>query len=114
MNENGNSSLETLLERAEEYGKTTLEILKLKAVDKTSETAANVASGAMAAFLALMFVLTGTFALGFWLGDLLGKAWYGFLIVAGFYALLGVLLLFVFNKSLKTLIANVIIKKLLK
>lgn len=114
MNGNENSSLEALLEKAEEYGKTTLELFKLKAVDKASDTAGTFVSRILSVFLGLMFLLTGTFALSFWLGDLLGKAWYGFGIVAGFYGLLFVLLFFVLHNWFKTRIADVIIKQILK
>ncbi len=114
MNENGNSSLETLLERAEDYGKTTIELLKLQAVDKTSGAVSSMVSRLLAVFLLLMFLLIGSFALSFWLGDVLGKMWYGFLIVAGFYGVLGAALFFFLHDWLRNLIANVIIKQFLK
>ena len=114
MNGNENSSLETLLERAEEYGKTTIELFKLKAVDKASGTASTVVSRALSVFFGLMFLLIGSFTLCFWLGDLLGKAWYGFAIVAGFYGLLFVILFFFLHNWFKILIANLIIKQILK
>lgn len=114
MNENGNSSLETLLERAEDYGKTTLELLKLQAVDKTSGAISSMVSRFLAIFLLLMFLLIGSFALSFWIGDILGKMWYGFLIVAGFYGILGLIMLFFLHEPVKNSIASAIIKQVLK
>lgn len=112
---NGNeNSLETLLERAEEYGKTTIELFKLKAVDKASGSVSTMVSRLLSVFLMLMFLLIGSFALSFWLGDLLGKAWYGFLLVAGIYGLAFVILFFFLHNWFKTRIANVIIKQILK
>jgi fatty acid desaturase len=114
MNENEKSSLEDLLERAEDYGKTTLELFKLKAVDKTSDAVSTIVSRVLAIFLLLMFLLIGSFALSFWLGDVLGKVWYGFLLVALFYGLLGIMLFFVLHNGFKKTIANTIIKQMLK
>jgi hypothetical protein len=113
MTENENSPLESLLERADDYGKTTLELLKLKAVDKSSDAVSSIISRAIPVFLLLMFLLIGSFALSYWLGDLLGNVWHGFLIVAGFYGLLGILFLLLHN-WLKNKVANGIIKQLLK
>ena len=103
-----------LLERAEEYGKTTLELIKLKSVDKLAETSSRLISRIIAMIFLFMFFLWALIALSLWLGYLLGHLWLGFLIVAGFFGLIGVLLQFFMHNPVKKLIANLIIKQFLK
>jgi hypothetical protein len=109
----GKSSFEALLERAEDYTKTQIEIIKLKAVDKISDGASSAASRIVALFFLTIFFLFANVALALWLGEVLGKAWYGYLVVAGFYGILGAVLLFVKHNWLKKMVGNSIIKQLL-
>jgi fatty acid desaturase len=106
--------LGTLLERAEEYGKTTLELIKLKSVDKLAETASRLMSRIIAMVFLIMFFLWALIALSLWLGYQLGHLWLGFLIVAAFFGLVGVILQFFMHNPVKNLFANLIIKKFLK
>jgi hypothetical protein len=112
--EDKNSSFENLIESAEEYSKTTFEILKLKAIDRTSGVASSFVSRLAAITIIFMFFLIGSFGIAFWLGDLLGKEWYGFFIVAGFYGITGFVLYFFMHKWLKKRVGNSIIKQVLK
>ncbi len=107
------SIFETLLARAEEYSKTSLELIKLKAIDKVSDGASSAASKIAGLFFFLMFFILASVALSLWLGEVLGKTWYGFLIVAGFYGILFALLFFVKHNWLKKIVGNSIIKQLL-
>jgi hypothetical protein len=106
------SSIEPLLQRAEEYGKTTLELLKLKSLDKVATLAAALISRLILISILVFFVFTLTVAIALWLGDELGKNYYGFLIVASFYALLGIVL-FLVRPFIKTSVNNSIVKQLL-
>jgi hypothetical protein len=110
-----NSSLfESLLERAEEYSKTSIELFKLKAVDKVSDVVSSIASRAIACIFFLLFFLMGSVGLALWVGDILGKSWYGFFAVAAFYGLIWVVLYFVMHKWLKKTFGDNIIVQLLK
>lgn len=108
------SSLKSLLDSTEDYVKTSIELFKLKAFDKGADKVAVIVSRAAAVFVFFMFVLMISIALGLWLGSLLGGSFYGFLVVAGFYGLLGVILYFVTHNWLKKMIANTIIKQAFK
>ena len=47
----------------------------------------------MAVFAFIFFVLVfGSFAFAYWFGDVTGKTWLGFVIVAGFYLLLAIVI----------------------
>ena len=67
----------------------------------------------MRAFILLVsfFAFTINIAVALWLGDVLGKNYYGFLIVAGFYALASIILLIV-HPSIKIRVNNTIIRQL--
>jgi hypothetical protein len=108
------NSLDSLLDSAEEYGKTSIELLKLKTLDKTSDVASTIISRAIAIFILFMFFLIITIGIAIWLGEIIGKYSYGFFIVAAFYGLTGIILFFFMHKKIKTLINNSIIKQIFK
>ena len=104
---------EPIFERAEEYGKTSYKLFKLKAVDKTAEVVSTFISRAAVLLVHSMFILILTVGVALWLGDLLGKLYYGFFCVAGFYALIGGVLYFFMHNFIKRIISNSIITNLL-
>jgi len=106
--------IESLLERAAEYGKTTYELVKLKALDKTSEVVSSFIPHSVVFVLIALFMLFVNLGLSFWLGEILGKTFYGFFVVAAFYGLIGIVIHFFMHKWLKKLVFNYIIKHMLK
>ncbi len=106
--------LESLLNSAADYGKTSFELVKLKALDKTSDVVSSVVPHSIVLIFISSFVLFLNLGIAFWLGEILGKLFYGFLIIAGFYLLLGSIIYFLMYKWLKKLICNYVIKQLLK
>jgi hypothetical protein len=100
--------IEPLLERVEEYGKTSLEVLKLKTIDKTADISSTVISRLIVIIALLFFALTLSVALGLWLGELFGKNYYGFLIVALIYGFVVITLAFT-QRFIKRRIYNSII-----
>jgi len=84
-----------LLEKAEQYGKTSFELLKLKTLDKTADITSSIISRLLLVSIFLLSVLTITIGAALWLGELLGKNYYGFFLVASFYGLCGVILYFI-------------------
>lgn len=103
--------LEPLLEKAEAYGETSMELLKLKALDKTADITATLISRFLLSLVVLILVFTLNIAIAFWLGDMLGKVYYGFLVVAACYALAGIILLLI-HPFIKTRIQNTLIRQM--
>jgi hypothetical protein len=101
--------IEPLLERAEAFGKTTYELLRLKALDKTADLTSSLISRGAVVLVLAMFIVFINIGLSLWLGDLLGKFYYGFFCVAGFYALLGWILYFFLHERIKRTISNSIV-----
>jgi hypothetical protein len=106
--------IEPLLEKATEYGKTCLELYKLKVIDKVSDVASSLIPHSVILILISCFMLFLNLGLSFWIGDLLGKTYYGFLVISAFYALAGIVMHFFMHKRLKRVIQNYIIKQILK
>lgn len=103
--------IEPLLEKAEAYGKTSFELLRLKALAKTADVSSTLLSRSLFILLVIFFAFTINIAVALWIGDMLGKAYYGFFIVAGFYALVSVIILLV-HPSIKKSVSNNIIRQL--
>jgi hypothetical protein len=106
------SPFDSLLEKAEDYGKTSFELLKLKTLDKTSDVASSFVSSLVVTFTILFFLLFVSMGTAFWLGDILGKSSYGFFIVGAFYGIAGFVLYFFMNNWIKRIVSNSIIQHL--
>lgn len=112
--EENSKLLESLLEKASEYGKTSFELVKLKTLDKTTDVVSSLVPQSVVFILIITFMLFLNLGLALWLGDILGKAFYGFFIVAAFYILLGIILHFFMHKWVKKLVGNYFVKHMLK
>jgi hypothetical protein len=88
------SLIEPLLERVQEYGRTSFELLKLKSLDKTADITSTLVSRSLLTIVLSLCLLTLNIAISLWLGDVLGKNYFGFLVVASFYGLTGAILFF--------------------
>ena len=112
--ENIAASIESIFNKADRYGKTSLELFKLKVISKSADAAASLTSRLVVAiFIGLSLVVLNTGA-ALWIGEAIGKSYYGFFIVAGFYAVIAALLNFFRNAWIKTPINNSIIAQVLK
>lgn len=107
-------SFETVLERATEYGKTSIELAKLKVLEKTSNVSSKLVVHYIVICFIASFMLFSSLGLAFWLGEILGKIWYGFYVLAAFYGFTGIVLHFFMRKKLKKSVKDYIIKEALK
>ena len=106
--------IETLFEKATDYGKTSFELVKLKAIDKTSDIVSSVIPHSAVIVLLTLFMLFLNLGIAFWLGEIIGQIFFGFFIVAGFYILAGLVLHLFMHDWLKNKIYNYFIKQALK
>jgi len=113
MEENG-KLLDSLLETASDYGKTSLELVKLKTIEKTSDVISSLVPHSVVFILIALFLFFLNLGIALWLGDILGKAFYGFFVVAAFYILAGIVIHFFMHKRIKNLVGNYFIKNVLK
>lgn len=106
--------VESLFEKAQEYSKTTVELYKLKALDKTADVVSTMASSLVVTGAVLFFLFLFNIAVALWIGDLLGKSYYGFFIVAGFYCLASIVLNYMMKDWIKSRISNSVITHMFK
>jgi len=106
--------IETLLEDATEYGKTSLEIVKLKAVDKSSEVISSIVFQTILYVLVTSFIVFVNLGLAIWIGKLLGQLYMGFFVMAAFYLVAGFIYYFFFQEKIKKQVSEYIIKQMLK
>jgi len=107
------SVIESLVERVEEYGKTSYDLFRLKIIDKLSATVSSVVSRLFAIVFLFIFIIILHVALALWLGELLGKGYYGFFCVAALDAVIWMVLHFLMHNWFKKRIGNSIISQLL-
>ena len=106
--------IESLLERASEYGKTSYELIKLKTLEKISDVFSSFIPHFLVFIIICACILFSSLGLAFWLSEILGKIFYGFLVVAAFYAIVFVVLHFFMHKWLKKKFGNYFIKQVFK
>lgn len=110
---NNNNSLEDILTDVKEYAELRFELVKLKTVDKFSLAASSLATRLILLLVSVIFLLMANIGLALYLGYLLGENYYGFLIMAGFYLLLGVVFFLGKEKWFRRPLRDLIIKKTL-
>lgn len=104
-------SVELLFESLETYSKTTFELAKLKALESFSKGIAALFAKMGVVIMLLLFGVLLSIGASLMLGELLGKTYYGFFIVAGFYLILGVLAHFFLYHWIKDPIGNTLINQ---
>lgn len=108
--ENQHGVIEALVEKAEAFGKTSFELYKLKAIDKSSDVVSTLAARIAVIVVTLLFITVLNIGVSLWLGERLGKFYYGFFIVAAFYAVAGFVLFLFRNRWIKNPVSNSIIR----
>ena len=104
--------LESLISKSHEYVETRLDLFKLKMVDKSTEVASTIASGIALFVTGFIFFIFFNIGLALLIGDLVGKSYWGFFILAVFYALIGIIFYKSRNKLLKRPILGMFLKKI--
>lgn len=111
--ENQSTPVESLIDRVKSYVETRIDLLRLKAIDKSSSFLSFFISLIVVILISFISVILLSVGIALLLGDLLGKLYYGFFIVAGFYLITGLVLYSLREKWLKAPIADSMIKKLM-
>ena len=112
--ENNTRLLESLLENAVKYGKTSCKLYKLKAIDKTSDVISSFIARLIVMGFISSFLLFLSLGFALWLDEILGNTYVGFFLVAVFYGIMGIFIRLFLSKQLKMTISNQVINQLLK
>ena len=108
------SKIEHIYERVEQYVLTTVELYKLKALQKLAETATSIVTSLMMLIFGLLFLLFVSIGLAVYLGEVLGKMHFGFMIVAGIYLVFAIIIYSLRAKVLKDKVSTYIVRKIFK
>lgn len=103
---------EETVQHLKQYVNTKVAQAKLGAAESISDVASVFIAKMMAGFVFFLFVLFGSGAAALAIGDAFGKPWLGWLLVAGFYLLLGLIIWWARERILRIPIMNAIINRL--
>src|ERR1044072_4300874 len=106
--------IEGLTDHVKEYINTRVEITKLHIAEKTSLVIGNMIAVGVVALLFLFMLIFGSIAGAWALSEWIGKSYAGFLIVAGFYLLLGLIVWLARQRLIRFPVMNDIKKQLHK
>jgi hypothetical protein len=101
---------ENLTDHVTEYIETYFALNVLKATDKAAGAASSSITGVLIGVFAFFFLLLTSIGVGHWLGRLMDNMLAGFAIIAGFYALLAILLIALRKSVILPFLKNMIIK----
>ncbi len=105
------SLLKPLIEKACDYGKTSFELARLKALGKTADLASSLSAGALLVLSLAFFLLIFTIGISLWLGEWLGKSYQGFLVVACFYAMVSLTIMLI-RPFIKRRVNDTVVRKM--
>ena len=112
--EDNSKLLESLLERIINYGQSSLELAKLKAIDKSIEVSAAIVPQIIVTLFLGSFILFLSLGVALWLGEILGKLYFGMAVVAGFYAFCTLFTQLFLRKWISRISSNLIIRNIFK
>jgi len=112
--EDNSTLIESLLERAIEYGKINYELVKLNVIDKTTNGISSFVPNTVVFLVLSSMLLFFNLGVAFLLGKILGEFFYGFFIVSAFYALVAFVMYFFLRKWVKRVFYDYMIKQILK
>ena len=106
--------IESLFTQTKDYVDNRLELFKLQAIDKSSKITSSIAAGITLFVVFFIFFVILNIGIALLIGDLVGKSYLGFLIWAGFYLIVGLVIMSKKNKIFKGPISGMIISKFYK
>jgi len=106
--------IDILLTDAGDYLETRTTLWKLKAIESLSDVSGELASGLAMIGIASLVVLIFSTGLALLIGYWIGRSFYGFFIMGGVYAILGLIFYAFRNRWLKEPFSNMLIRKILK
>jgi hypothetical protein len=114
MENESKNNVEALFEHAGDYLDTRLDLFKLQVIQKTSDIVSSLASRLILIVIIVIFVMIANIGIALVLGEWMGKIYYGFFALAGFYLIVGVIFNAFKSKWIKEPVANSIIRKAFK
>jgi Protein of unknown function (DUF1469). len=105
---------ELLWKKTVEYGKTSIELTKLRMLDNVLNVISSLIPPVLVFFFAGATLLFLSLGLALWLDEVLENAYYGYIIVATFFGLTAMIVHLYLHKRIKRIISDYIIKQVFK
>jgi hypothetical protein len=112
--ENNTASIPNILAKTELLSNTAVDLYKLKIIKVGSRYFADVASKIIISSLIFLLIIFASIGAGFYINNLFGNNYMGFLAVAAFYLLLTIIFALFRNALIHRPIQNSVIRKTLK
>lgn len=103
-----------LIDKTKEYVKVRADIIKLTAAEKTSKAVAAIVVGSILLICSLFALLFLSFFAGFYISEKMDNSYYGFLVVALFYIIIGLIVFFTKSGMIEKPIINKVLKSFFK
>jgi hypothetical protein len=108
------TDIDILLSDAGDFIETKATLWKLKTIESLADVSGELVAGLAMIVFASFVVILISIGVALWLGEILGKSYYGFFIVGGFYAIIALIILVRRERWLKDTFSNMLIRKILK
>ena len=108
--EKNSIQFDELLKKLEDYGNSNIELYKYKAIDKSSTILSSLITLRIVTVGFTLFFLVFSSGLALWLGEILGKIYYGIFIISGVYGVIAIAL-YGFREKIRQSICDSIISK---
>jgi uncharacterized membrane protein len=95
------TQLESLFGRVESYNSTTHQLSRLRDLESITNVVPKLITRVCVGLVFIFFVLVLNIGIALWLGELLGKSYYGFFIVATIFLVIGVMLFFFLTRWIR-------------
>lgn len=107
-------NIEKLFHDAKAYGQTNIDLIKLKTADRASDIISSLIANFLVLIIVSMFVILLNIGIALLIGEMIGKSYYGFFVLAGFYLIIGLIFNSMKIKWFQTPIGDMIVKKMFK
>ncbi len=105
---------ENIIDRVENYVKTSSELYALKLTDKIATVVSSMITQLLIGTLAIIVLFMLAMGLAFWIGDLMGHNYLGFLIIGGGIGVITLILYLMRQKLIRKPVMDNIISEILK
>lgn len=105
---------DTIFDQAEDYIKTSMELYTLRVTGKVAKIISTLVTQLVIGVLAIIVLFMLSMFLAFWIGDLMGRAYLGFLIIGGVIGVVTWILFLMRDKLIRKPVMNDIISEILK
>jgi hypothetical protein len=106
--------IDGLVQRITEFSQANIELIKLRTIDKIISIISTIFPDLIVCSLLVIFLFFLNLGLALWLGNILGKIYFGFLALSMVYLLFGFATHFFMRRWLKKVAAHYFIKQLFR